>query len=172
MSRRETIERLVSKEKGLYGRLYRGHEIQTDVYAERSCVLDEIRKVSEDRIEFVLSVFDRMPHGEWCKPRCLGTNTFFQSLMRYRECKADRIKCEWAADEEIGFSYWCGMDGGYPETAGIVFPFEVLAEDDEEIVRVALLRQGAEEANATVSELEGRLIEAKIVEEKFHEQEK
>lgn len=163
MNRRETIEGLVSKAKELSKRLYIGHVFQCDVYGQLLEVRMAIREALEDRIRYVLRVFDEMPQGEWSDTGMGGKDTFFSSWKQYRKHGSKRLSCYDVTKEAIFFKY----NKGFEEEETVAFPIGVLAEDDDEVVRAALMMQGESKAKGKVGELEERLLKAKKTVEAF-----
>lgn len=171
MNRKEQIEGLVKRYLELEKRLYIGHDIQIDVYDEMKAVLGQIQEVSKDRIEFILSVFDTLPKGEWCQPDKCRTisNSIFQAMAWIREKKTKYINAVWLTKWIVGFHFCVGEDDGYPEIATWEFHVEWLSEEDEAEVRYEIISKAEVFSTSIFRGLSDRASEAKKVSDKiFH----
>ena len=160
MNRKEQIGSLLNRYIELSDKLYIGHDIQTDVYNEREGILKQIEEVSLDRINFIFSVFDSLPKGEWCKPSGKGT---FEALRWYRELlKPVPLIASWARKESVGYHFCIGEDDEYPETAILEIPIDWLTEDEND-VRHQMLIAADYLATLKFRDLDDRRSEAKNV---------
>ena len=165
MNRKEQIESLLNRYLELAEKLYIGHELQTDVYNEREVILKQMEEVSLDRINFIFSVFDSLPKGEWCKPNKSSPcgNDTFEALRWYRELmKPVPLIASWARKESVGYHFCIGEDDGYPETATLEIPIEWLTEEDDE-VRYQIICAASNLATLEFRNLDDRLSNAKCV---------
>ena len=165
MNRKEQIESLLNRYLELEEKLYIGHELQTDVYNEREGILKQIEEVSLDRINFIFSVFDSLPKGEWCKPNKSSPcgNDTFEALRWYRELlKPVPLIASWARKESVGYHFCIGEDDGYPETATLEIPIDWLTEDEND-VRHQMLIAADYLATLKFRDLDDRRSEAKNV---------
>ena len=167
MTRRDLIESLVAKARELYEGVHFGHDFQLDIYHDYRDTVAKIGDVSKDRIELVLRCFKSMPHGEWCETIPHSKEFFFLSLNNYIKKDSPKLKADWVGEEAVGFSYCTGEDDGYPTSDTIAFPIEVLAEDDDAIVWVALLRHASNLVQKTAFDLGERYTKANLVMERF-----
>ena len=165
MSRKEQIEGLVKRYLELEKRLYIGYDLQTDVHDEREGILKKIDGLSLDRRNFIFSVFDSIPKGEWCEPNKSSPcgNDTFEALRWYRELpKPVPLIVSWAKKESVGYDFCIGEDDGYPETATLEIPIDWLTEDEND-VRHQMLIAADYLATLKFRDLDDRRSEAKNV---------
>lgn len=165
MNMKENIGSLVDRYLGLADKLYIGNDLQTDVYNEREGILNQIEELVQDRIKFILVVFDSLPKGEWCKPNKSSPcgNDTFEALRWYRELlKPVPLIASWARKESVGYHFCIGEDDGYPETATLEIPIDWLTEDENDVSHQMLI---AADYLATLKfrDLDDRRSEAKNV---------
>ena len=165
MNRKDQIESLFNRYIELNDKLYIGHDLQTDVYDEREGILKQMEDVSLDRINFIFSVFDSLPKGEWCKPNKSSPfgNDTFEALRWYRELlKPVPLIVSWAKKESVGYHFCIGEDDGYPETATLAIPIDWLTEEDDD-VRYQMIFAASNLATLEFMNLDARRSEAKNV---------
>lgn len=126
--------RLVELEK----KMYDGHEINSNVFAERGKILFMLSTSSKERIKKILDMFESFPNGLWRRKQYPNIDKYIRTMENIRNGKnfdklTGELNLQWYDENErvFGYTFTHGTDDGFPETTSIKIPSEFLYLDEK-----------------------------------------